>query len=277
MTVVATLGNVAETPSHSDTYGLAAYHIDAYVPERLVEEMYDGRTLGRLLARKLARRVTPRRLLPRSEERIAAYYDGIAVFDRPEQHKGGLAFGQDVPRVLNELGIGRCGRLFEFCAGPGYIGYSLLAAGWCETLVLSDIDAGAVAAARHTASHNLLEDRVAIYESDVLDQIPDGERWDLVVANPPHFLPDPERSSGIDADSVKVFDADWRLHDRFYASVRRHMRPGGVVVMAENCAGSDRDAFGRMIRAGGGREREAHVGTDIHGEPNGLYYQVSEW
>jgi methylase of polypeptide subunit release factors len=259
--------------SVAETYGLPAYGIDAYVPERLVEEMHDGRTLARLLARKAARKLSGGRLGRRSSyEAIAAVYAGVAVFDRPEQHRGGMAFGRDFPRVLNELGVGRSGRLLEFCSGQGYIGYSLLAAGWCETLALSDVDAEAIATARHTAAFNGLEDRVTAYVSDALDSIPDAERWDLVVANPPHFLPDPSRSH-----DIQVFDPDWSLHRRFYASVGRHMNAGGVVVVAENRAGSDPDAFAEMITAGGGRPVAVHPGADLRGKPNGLYYQVSEW
>jgi hypothetical protein len=251
---------------------LDAYRLDAYIPERMVEEMYGGRALARLLARKIARRVAPRRYAVSSAEGIVTSYAGIAVFDRPDQHKGGMASGQDFPRVLNELGVGRCERLLEYCAGPGYIGYSLLAAGWCETLALADIDAGAVATARRTASFNGLEERVSVYESDGLDQIPADDTWDLVVANPPHFLPTPDTP-----DDVQVFDPDWQAHRKFYGSAKRHMRPGGRVLMAENCAGSDPDVFAEMIVRGGGRPVAAHEGTDVHGKPNGLYYQLSEW
>ena len=258
---------------YSETYGLNAYRVDAYLPERLVQEAYGGRSLARMAARKLIRKATRGRLGgPQTYEDIVAVYDGIAVFDQPEQHRGGLAFGRDFPRVLNELGIGRCGRLFEFGAGPGYIGYSLLAAGWCETLVLSDVDREAIATARHTAAFNGIEDRVTAYVSDALDHIPDGERWDLVVANPPHFLADPRRPH-----DIQVFDPEWILHRRFYGAVERFMRPGGLVVMVENQAGSDPAAFAEMIRAGGGEPREVHRGTDVRGHPNGLYYQVSEW
>jgi hypothetical protein len=129
------MSNPAAAPSTveqapwSDTYGLDAYHTKNYIPERLVEEMYDGRTLARLLAGKLTRKLK-RRGRGSVEEDIVTFYGQIAVFDRLEHHFGGLAFGLDIPRVLNELGIGRCGRLFEFCAGPGYVGYSLLNAGW---------------------------------------------------------------------------------------------------------------------------------------------------
>jgi hypothetical protein len=257
----------------SEKYGLDAYRVASYVPERLVEEMYDGRTLGRLAARKFARKLSRGRLgARRSSEEIVAVYDGIAVFDRPEQHRGGLAFGQDFPRVLNELGVRRCGRLFEFCCGPGYIGYSLLAAGWCETLALSDVEPGSIATARRTAEYNGLEERVTAYVSDALDDIPEAERWDVVVANPPHFLPDPNRPG-----DIQVFDADWSLHRRFYGAVERHMNPGGVVIVVENCAGSEPGVFEDMIRAGGGRPITAYPGTDIRGEANGLYYQVSEW
>jgi predicted RNA methylase len=258
---------------NSQTYGLDAYRVDSYVPERLVDGMYDGRALGRMVGRKLARKLSGGRIARRSsDEDIAAFYGGLAVFDRPEQHRGGMAFGRDFPRVLNELGVERRERLLEFCSGPGYIGYSLLAAGWCETLALSDIDSEAIATARHTAAFNGLEDRVTAYVSDALDQIPHVERWDLVVANPPHFLPDPARP-----EDIQVFDRDWSLHRRFYGSVTRHMRPGGLVIVAENRAGSDPDRFEEMIHAGGGRPVAVHAGTDIRGEPNGLYYQVSEW
>jgi Methyltransferase small domain len=262
-----------ERPPYSETYGLNAYRVDAYVPERLVQEAFGGRALARMAARKLIRRATRGRLGgPQAHEDIVALYGGIAVFDRPEQHRGGLAFGRDFPRVLNELDIGHCGRLLEFGAGPGYIGYSLLAAGWCDTLVLTDVDREAIATARHTAAFNGLEDRVTAYVSDALDHIPDGERWDVVVANPPHFLADPGR-----LHDIQVFDPDWSLHRRFYGAVERFMRPGGLVVMVENRAGSDPGAFEEMIRAGGGEPREVHLGTDVRGAPNGLYYQVSEW
>lgn len=252
-------------------YGLDAYRLDTYVPERLVDELYDIRDLVRLLRRKARRRLGGSRELAPTES-IVACYAGLVVFDRPAHHMGGLAFGQDFPRILNELGIGRCERLCEFCAGPGYIGYSLLAAGWCETLTLVDVDASASAVAQRTAAHNGLEERVDVYCSDVLDAVPATERWDVVVANPPHFRPDPG-----EAPSAVRFDPGWEVHRRFYGSVARQMRPGGVIVMVENEAGSDPPTFAEMIRAGGGTPRAVHPGTDVHGAPNGLYYQVSSW
>lgn len=252
-------------------YDIGAYRLDAYIPERIVEEAFGGGALLRLAARKLVARFD-RRAPTARDESIVAVYAGVAVLDRPGQGRGGLAGGRDFPRVLNELGIGRRPRLFEFCAGPGYIGYSLLAAGWCETLTLSDVDPGAVATARRSAALNGLGDRVAVFESDVLDAIPADRRWDLVVGNPPHFLPDRDQPA-----SIQRFDPGWDVHRRFYRSVKRHMEPGGLVVMFENAAGADLERFERMIDEGGGRLLSNHVGTGLDGRPNGAVYQVSEW
>src|SRR5438045_2217408 len=60
----------------------------------------------------------------------AAIYNDLVVFHRPELNGGGAAHGLNIIRVLLALGIGRCDSLFEFCSGPGYIGYNLLANGF---------------------------------------------------------------------------------------------------------------------------------------------------
>lgn len=253
---------------------IPAYRIDAYVPERQVDEMYGVGGLARLIGKKLRRRLE--RNGEASPETIAANHAGLIVFDRREQHWAGLAVGRDFPRVLNELGVGRCGRLFEFCAGPGYIGYALLANGWCETLALSDIDGESIATAMRTAAYNRIEDRVAGYASDVLDDIPASEKWDVVVGNPPAFESHPDKHLAA-GDWDRGFDTNWNVRRRFYASVKAHMNPGGVVVMSENVRGSDPAVFEEMIRAGGGEPRPVLLGTDFRGEPNGVYYQLSVW
>ncbi|HEU4702445.1 MAG TPA: methyltransferase [Conexibacter sp.] len=253
---------------------IPAYRIDAYVPERQVDEMYGVGDLARLMRRKVLRRLLPQRSA--SAEQVAANYAGLIVFDRREQHWAGLAYGRDFPRVLNELGIGRCRRLFEFCAGPGYIGYGLFANGWCETLALSDVDADAIATAMRTARYNGIEHRVTGYASDVLDDIPEHERWDVVVANPPAFESHPDKPLA-DGEWDRGFDTGWNVRRRFYASVKAHMNPGGVVVMSENLRGSDPDVFAEMIRAGGGEPRAVHIGTDVQGRANGAYFQLSIW
>jgi 16S rRNA G1207 methylase RsmC len=60
-----------------------------------------------------------------------------------------------------------------------------MANGFCKTLCLADINPEAVEACRRTVADNRLEARVSVYASNNLRDIPDGEKWDLVVSNPP--------------------------------------------------------------------------------------------
>ena len=162
---------------------------------------------------------------------------------------GGSTFGQDFVPLLRDRGMPKVARAFEWCAGPGFIGFSLLAQGLCETLCLADVNPEAVAACRRSVARNRLEAKVAVYLSDNLEDIPASEQWDLVVSNPPHFI-----DSGI--GHLRYHDPDWRVHRGFFGTVARHLKPGGVVVLQENNAGSTPDTFTRDDR---GRRAAARV------------------
>jgi SAM-dependent methyltransferase len=183
-----------------------------------------------------------------------ARYGDIRVAYRANLDGGGRGFGQSFVPVVRDL-TGKVGRVYEFCAGPGFIGFSLLANGLCDSLCLSDINPEAVEAARATVRRNGLETRVAVYESDGLGQIPAEEKWDLVVSNPPHF-----RNSF--QDSIRHHDPDWDIHRRFYAGIARHLRPGGSVLLQENYAGSEDDEFDEMISCGRLRRIASFMHTD---------------
>jgi len=235
----------------------------------MVERRTDGRTLLRSALRKLWRRALGRRpaIAP------AIDYHGLVVFDTPELDGDGMDIEPQYLRVLREFGVTRCDRAFEFCAGPGYIGYSLLAHGVCDALTLADVDPLAIEAATQTRTRNGLERRVNLFRSDGLDQVPATERWDLVVGNPPHF---PERDPG-DRGLLRA-DPGWALHRRFYADIGRFMTPGGLVVLAEASAGSTAEDFEPMVRAGGGTLVGSVLGTDFTGaRPSGYYYLASRW
>src|SRR5262249_50910480 len=113
---------------------------------------------------------------------------GTRVSYKNHLHGGGRAFGQDFIPLLQGLGLPERSRAFEWCAGPGFIGFSLLAHGLCETLCLADINPEAVRACQRTIADHALSDRVSVYCSDNLRDIPKSEQWDLVVSNPPHFI-----------------------------------------------------------------------------------------
>jgi predicted RNA methylase len=171
-------------------------------------------------------------------------YGDVRVHYKRHLDGGGSAFGQDYIPFLHDRGMPRQARVFEWCAGPGFIGFSLLGFGLCDTLCLAEVNPEALAACRRTIADNGLADRVALYPSDNLKGIPPTEQWDLVVGNPPHF--DWRRGR-----ELRFADEGWRLHREFFATVGRFLKPGGVLLIQENNHGSTAATFRAMIEEAG--------------------------
>jgi len=235
---------------------------------RLLEEWHTGRTLAKAAARKLYRRI----FRPGSKYVPAVAYNGLLVFARPDVNGGGLWFAPDFSRALLHFGIGKCKRIFDFCAGPGYIGFFLLGSGFCESVALSDINPEVIAMARHTIAYNGIEHLADVYTSDVLEQIPAGERWDLVVANSP-VVPSYE----VKRANIIDYDLTGHLHERFYASVKKFMNPGGFVLTLHTRRDSSVEFFRPMIEAGGGRVIDSIIRKDFRGCESDRYYLLSQW
>lgn len=174
-------------------------------------------------------------------------YGSITVVYSPELHGGGLTFGQDYLGYVRK-NVGKVGRVFEWCSGPAFIGFSLLAHGLCTSLCLADINPCAVEACQETVRLNGLEEHVSVYLSDNLDAIPAHEAWDLVVGNPPHSGTDQLLPWG---DRLIYMDDGWRIHRGFYHNVARFLKPEAQVVIQENVTVSTVETFQAMIEEGG--------------------------
>lgn len=172
-------------------------------------------------------------------------YGDIEVHYKKHLDGGGTYFGQDFIPLLKSWGVPKQPRAFEWCAGPGFIGLSMMANGLCESLCLADINPEAVAACRRTIAANNLGSRVSVYESDNLKDIPSTERWDLVVSNPPHF------DDGYFEHELRAHDPGWRIHREFLSAVGKFLKPDGVIILQENNNGSTAATFQPMINASG--------------------------
>jgi methylase of polypeptide subunit release factors len=173
-------------------------------------------------------------------------YGNISVSYLPALDGGGMTLGQQYLDVIRQK-TGKVGHVFEYCAGPGFIGFSLLASGLCDKLTLADVNPEAVKAVRATIAENKLEDRVAVYESDCLDQIPETEKWDLVVSNPPHF-------DGDETDykrAIRLVDPGFEIHRKFYRDVKKFLNPGASIIFQENSTATRAEDFEQMIIANG--------------------------
>jgi HemK-related putative methylase len=96
-----------------------------------------------------------------------------------------------------------------------------------------DVNPHAVRCARINALLNGLEERIEVREGDLFSAVP-GERFDLVLFNPPFFR-------GAPRDPL---DAAWRSHDvieRFAAGLPAALAPGGqALLLLSSAGGADR-------------------------------------
>ena len=72
-------------------------------------------------------------------------YDGIQVCYTLGLNGGGLGLSYEYVRLVKEQ-IGKVGHVYEYCAGPGFIGFNLLANNLCDRLTLSDVNPEAIEA-----------------------------------------------------------------------------------------------------------------------------------
>lgn len=171
-------------------------------------------------------------------------YGSIDVYYRAEIDGGGARFGQDYLTFIPSH-VGKVGSALEWCSGPGFIGFSLLAAGICEKLTLIDVNPAATAACRETVERNCLADRVRIYDSDCMDGLPQGDIYDLVVANPPHC---PHSAPSPGGHSKLIYnDIGWRVHRKFYRQVPEYLAADGRVIILEDAGLSSSYDFREMI------------------------------
>lgn len=167
-------------------------------------------------------------------------HKGIRIHYLPELDGTGRSLVTPYARFLrsNVFGQRRFDTAYEWCSGPAFIGFSLLAEGLCRRLCLADINPLAVEAIRRTVRDNELEDVVSVHLSDNFRSIPSRESFDLVVGNPPWYFHDnpSHRVFGSNAlgrmlhrGRLCAIDDGWRIHEAFYAGVAEHLNPGAVV------------------------------------------------
>jgi hypothetical protein len=259
------------SPHYDSILSESEKKIQLELADALIDRHYGGRQLSRIILEKLRRKVVGRNEL---QIKPKASINGLLLFDDKGLDGGGLNFSYDFLRVMASHNLINSENIFEFCCGPAYIGYSLLAAGFCQRLTLADINPVAIQVVQKTAQYNGLREKVSIFESDGLDGIPESERWDVVVGNPPHYG---NEAPSEESYPLLLFDPDWSIHKKFYKDIGHFMKPGGHTILIENSLGSDQETFRSMITSGGGELIGSHKGRDFMGKDNNMYFLVSRW
>lgn len=193
-----------------------------------------------------------------------AKYNDLEVAYLDKLQGGGLRFGQQFIPVVKEK-LGHVGHVFEYCAGAGFIGFSLLANKLCDNLTVADINPEAVKVCNETIKKNRLESKVAAYLSDCLNSIPETEKWDLVVSSPPHVFcpPDDKRQK-----DIILYDPSFRIHKNFYRDIKKFLKPTGSVLFQEHLETHGVEDFRDMIEENGLKIVDVFTYKNPSGSPN---------
>ena len=233
--------------------------------------------LIKFILRKIIRRCLPKK--NKFPLEIATVYQNIKIYHRRDLHGEGMTVGTDYIRLITSLNLKNIKNVFEFCSGPGYIGYNLLANQFCEKLILADINPNSIECANLTKKNNNLEDKVEIYLSDVMDNVKTKYKFDLVVGNPVHFDETYNKNEWRYHTNRNLIasDNEWKIHKKFYEQIPKYMNKNGYIIMQENSSGSEENIFKEMIIKNGGEYIGKSDGISINGIGNGMHYIISKW
>jgi HemK-related putative methylase len=156
-----------------------------------------------------------------------------------------LRTGEFLACALDERLISRGSRVLDMGSGSGVAG--IVAANWAGQVAAVDINPEAVRCTRINTLLNRVEDRVEVREGNLFGPL-GGERFDVVLFNPPYF-----RGAARD-----MADHAWRSEDtveRFAAGLKSHLNPGGCALVVLSTDG-DTPAFLQAFR-----ENELDIGV----------------
>lgn len=178
----------------------------------------------------------------------------LTVFYQQGQDGGGTSFGQEYVEIIKSRYPGRVfNKCYEWCSGPGFIGFGIMDHDLCKYLCLTDIHDPSLCCAEETQNYpkNKCHDRVSTYLLKDLSLLPANEMFDLIVANPPHANGFDDENCWTANTNRLTTDLNWEAHRNFFANIKSHLTPNGIILLQENHAGSTVETFRPMIERAG--------------------------
>ncbi len=161
-------------------------------------------------------------------ERVAGYSLVVlpTVFN-PRLFRSGAFFAESLDATL----VPPSSSVLDLGTGTGILG--VVAATWAKRVVAVDVNPEAVRCARINALLNRCDEKMEVWPGDLFEPV-DGERFDLILFNPPFYRGVPFSASERAWRSIDVVD-------RFAVELSEHLTPNGralVVLSTDGETGS---------------------------------------
>ena len=154
---------------------------------------------------------------------------------------GGMEMKDELIAAILNTGR-KYNKCYEWCCGFGILGYEVYGKGLAENLVFTDYYDIAVKNCLNTAYANGLSDRVKGYVTPAVKNIPEYEKFDLVISNPPHMFSrqcyDDEFRNGPDSflenTARLLVDDNYGIHKEFFANIRKNLTDDADLFIIES-------------------------------------------
>lgn len=164
------------------------------------------------------------------------------------------------------------GSFLEIGTGTGLIAVHAALAG-CRSVMATDLNPTAVSNAALNARRFGVEAVVTCLQSDVFDALPAGARFDVIYWHSNHTWTPPSLEIG-NIHELAYVDPGYQAHRRFFRDARRHVTPGGRVLLGISTRAERPDLEKLAVDEG---QRLVSVKSVTSDEPEGLVvYELTE-
>jgi len=165
----------------------------------------------------------------------------------------GRYHSQIYPMVLAKIYPGQqFNNCLEWCAGPGFIGFRLMADNVVNSLTMMDLYAPALEACENTWKNRpprLEQKTMETVQGSTVDCL-ENRLFDLIVANPPNF--DNNDLYPTITNKYRITqDPNWQSHNNFFLNIKKNLTPNGKILLMKHKDGSQPSGHLTSIRDGG--------------------------
>ncbi len=193
----------------------------------------------------------------------------IRVYYHIDHDGGGTTFGQDFIKLFDHLNLRPSGNVFEWCSGPGFIGFKLFDNYDVKSLTMNDINPELIKNYELTIRKNKLNN--IKFFLGKLNDMP-RQKFDFIVSNPPHFSREYDYPELL-INRQRIIDKDWGIHKDFFKTIHNFMHSNSYLILQENKKSSKALDFESLMKNTMITLEKVVYGKEINGNDT-FYYLI---